>query len=148
MTKDELAAQLRQSFDVWNEHDAEGIAHFYTNLAIVRDSADPDNEAKGRAAIVARAQMILGGFSDAKLEIVSICVDGNRTCTEWRFSGTHDGEFLGVPASGQPIVNTGASVQEFDDEGKIVSERAYWDAALFLRQAGALPANLAAATDS
>jgi steroid delta-isomerase-like uncharacterized protein len=146
MTKDELAAQIRQSFDVWNEHDADGLARFYADAAIVRDAADPDNAAKGKDAILARAQMILNGFSDAKLEISTIFVDGSRACTEWRFSGTHDGEFLGVPASGQQIVNTGASVQEFDENGKIVTEHAYWDAALFLRQAGALSTTAATAT--
>ena len=64
MTKDELAAQARRSFDVWNQHDADGVAHFYTSAATVRDSADPDNAATGKDAIAARARMILGDFSD------------------------------------------------------------------------------------
>lgn len=145
MTKDELAAQIRQLFDAWNAHDGEGVAQFYTSDGTVRDSADPDNAATGKDAIVARARMILGGFSDTKLEIVSICVDGDRACTEWRFSGTHDGEFLGVPASGRRIDNIGANVDEFDENGKIVSETAYWDTARFLREAGVLPAAAAAA---
>jgi steroid delta-isomerase-like uncharacterized protein len=140
MTKDEVAAKIRQTFDVWNEHDAEGQAQFYTGAATLRDSADPDNAAKGQDAIVARARMILDGFSDAKLEIVSIAVDGSRACTEWRFSGTQDGVFLDVPASGRRIVNLGSTVQEFDEDGKIVSENSYWDVALFLRQVGVLPA--------
>src|SRR3954451_11203940 len=144
MTKDEVAAKVRQTFEVWNRHDAEGQAQFYTSTATVRDSADPDNAAKGQDAIVARARMILDGFSDANLEVVSIAIDGSRACTEWRFSGTHDGVFLEVPASGRRIVNLGASVQEFDDDGKIVSENAYWDVALFLREVGVLPATAAA----
>jgi steroid delta-isomerase-like uncharacterized protein len=148
MTKDELAARARQAIDSWNAHDAEKVASFFSNLAIVRDSADPDNAAKGRDAIVARAQMILGGFSDAKLEILTISVDGSRVCTEWRFSGTHDGVFLDVPASGQHVVNLGAGVQEFDEQGQIVSEHSYWDVTVFLRAAGALPASLATATGS
>ena len=144
MTKDEVATKVRQTFEVWNTHEAEGQAQFYTSSATVRDSADPDNAATGQDAIVARARMILDGFSDAKLEVVSIAVDGSRACTEWRFSGTHDGMFLDVPASGQMIVNLGATVQEFDGDGKIVSENAYWDVALFLRETGVLPAAAAA----
>jgi steroid delta-isomerase-like uncharacterized protein len=140
MTKDEVTAKVRQTLEVWNTHDAGEQAQFYASAATVRDSADPDNAAKGRDAIVARAQMILDGFSDAELEVVSIAVDGSRACTEWRFTGTHDGVFLDVPATGQSIVNLGVTVQEFDDDGKIVSENAYWDAALFLREAGVLPA--------
>ena len=52
--------------------------------------------------------------------------------------------FLDVPASGKRIVNLGSTVQEFDEDGKIVSENSYWDVALFLRQVGVLPAAAAA----
>ena len=139
MTKDELAAQTRRLFEAWNSHDAQAVAQFYTGGATVRDSTDPDNAATGTDAIAERARMILGGFSDARLEVLATCIDGNRGCTEWRFTGTHDGEFLGVPASGRPVDNIGVSVDEFDDTGKIVSETGYWDVARFLRQSGALP---------
>jgi steroid delta-isomerase-like uncharacterized protein len=144
MTKDEVATKVRQTFEVWNTHDAQAQAQFYTSAATVRDSADPDNAAKGQDAIVARARMILDGFSDAELEVVSIAVDGSRACTEWRFSGTHDGLFLDVPATGRKIVTLGATVQEFEDDGKIASENAYWDAAWFLRETGVLPTAAAA----
>ena len=68
----------------------------------------------------------------------------SHACTEWRFSGTHDGMFLDVPASGNKIVTLGATVQEFGEDGKIVSENAYWDVATFLREAGVLPGTTAA----
>ena len=38
----------------------------YADDATVRDAADPDNPASGREAIIARARMILGGFSDER----------------------------------------------------------------------------------
>ena len=139
MTKDEFEAQTRKLFDAWNSHDADSVAQFYTAGASVRDSTDPANTARGTDAIVERARMILGGFSDARLEILTTCIDGNRGCTEWRFTGTHDGEFLGVPASGQPVDNIGVNVDEFNDTGKITTETGYWDVARFLRQSGALP---------
>jgi steroid delta-isomerase-like uncharacterized protein len=139
MTKDELTVQTKLLFAAWSSHDADAVAQFYTGGATVRDSTEPDNAATGTDAIVERARMILGGFSDARLEILTSCVEGNRGCTEWRFTGTHDGELLGVPASGRPVDNIGVNVDEFDDTGKIVTETGYWDVARFLRQAGALP---------
>ena len=138
MTKDELVAQAREIFGLWNEHDAPGLARFYANGATVRDAAYLDNPAIGQDAIVERARMILGGFSDAKLEIISISVDGNRVCSEWRFSGTHDGVFLGVPASGRSDYNLGATVTEVDQDGKIVSETVYYDNARFFDNVGLL----------
>ena len=82
--------------------------------------------------------MILGAFSDAKLEIISMSVDGNRVCSEWRFSGTRDGVFLGVPASGRSDYNLGATVTEVDQDGKIVSETIYYDNARFVDNVGLL----------
>jgi predicted ester cyclase len=69
-------------------------------------------------------------------------------CTEWRFSGTHDGVFLGVAASGRRVDSLGATVTEVDDDGKSVSETQYWDAARFLSQVGAMPAAPAAGASS
>jgi steroid delta-isomerase-like uncharacterized protein len=148
MTRDELIAQAKRSFEVWNAHDAEGLAEFYAEDATVRDAGDPDNPARGRDAIVTRARQILGGFSDAKIEPTTVCVDGNQVCIEWRFTGTHDGEFLGVPATGRRVENIGATMEEVDSDGKTVSETAYWDAAIFLRQVGAIPEPAHAATAS
>jgi len=138
MTKDEITAQIRDLFAAWNAHDADAIARFYTTAATVRDSAEPANAASGSDAIAARARVVLSGFSDAKLEILTILVDGNRACVEWRFSGTHDGDFVGVSATGVSVDSVGAAVSEFDEDGKIISETDYWDVARFLRQTGVL----------
>jgi steroid delta-isomerase-like uncharacterized protein len=139
MTRDELLAQIEGAYAAWNSHDAGAVAGFYTSDATVRDSADPDNPAVGSEAIKARAAAILNAFPDAKLEMRSISVDGDRVTHEWAFTGTHDGEFLGVPATGRPTRNIGASVERMNDEGLTTEETAYWDAAIFLRQVGALP---------
>ena len=138
MTKDELVAQAREIFGLWNAHDASGLARFYTDGATARDAAFRDNPAIGPDGAVERMRMILGGFSDTKLEIISISVDGNHVCSEWRFSGTHDGVFLGVPASGLSDYNLGATVGEVDQDGKIVSETYYWDGARFFANVGLL----------
>jgi hypothetical protein len=53
---------------------------------------------------------------------------------------THDGEFVRVPATGQPSENIGASISRVGSDGKIATETAYWDLASFLRQTGVMPA--------
>jgi steroid delta-isomerase-like uncharacterized protein len=140
MDRDQISALSDRLVDLWNARDADGIAELYAAEATVRDAPNADGAAHGREAIFARTRMILDGFSDAKLELLTRLIDGDRVATEWRFTGTHDGEFLGVPATGQPTENLGASVSQVDAEGKIVSESAYWDLANFLRQTGVLPA--------
>jgi steroid delta-isomerase-like uncharacterized protein len=140
MNSDQISALSDQLVELWNAHDVDGIADMYAPAATVRDAPNADGAASGREAIVARTRMILDGFSDAKLELLNRVIEGDRVATEWRFTGTHDGEFVGVPATGQPTETLGASVSQVNAEGKIVSETAYWDLANFLRQTGVLPA--------
>lgn len=139
MTRDEIVAQIEGAYSAWNAHDAHAVAGFYSSDATVRDAGDRDNPAVGSDAIEGRAKAILAAFSDAKLEMKSISVDGDRVVHEWRFTGTHDGDFLGIPATGRQTENIGASVERVNDDGLTVEETAYWDTATFLREAGALP---------
>jgi steroid delta-isomerase-like uncharacterized protein len=58
---------------------------------------------------------------------------------EWVMSGTHKGDFPGIPATGNRFSSVrGASVLELE-AGKIRRESDYWDAATFMRQVGLLP---------
>ncbi len=138
MASDKISAQVERLFELWNAHDADAMPDLYASGAIIRDATDPDAAARDPEAIVARARMILGGFSDARLERLTTTIQGDRAFIEWRFTGTHDGEFLGVPATGLATENIGMSVVNFDAEGKAIEETAYWDAMRFLRETGVL----------
>ena len=140
MDRNDANALIDRLIESWNAHDADGIADLYADTATLRDAANPDNVASGRDGIIARTRMILHGFSDARLELLTRLIDDDLVATEWRFTGTHDGEFLGVPATGQTTENIGASVSRVGPDGRIATETAYWDLASFLRQTGVLPA--------
>lgn len=138
MASDNIGSQIERLFELWNTHDADAMPELYAPGAIIRDATDPDAAARNPEAIVARARMILGGFSDARFERLSTTIHDDRAFIEWRFTGTHDGEFLGVPATGLPTENLGMSVVAFDADGMATGETAYWDAMRFLRETGVL----------
>ena len=140
MDRNDANALSERLIELWNAHDVEGIADLYANTATLRDAANPDNVASGRDGIIAGTRLILDGFSDARLELLTRLTDGDLLAIEWRFTGTQDGEFLGVLATGQPTENGGASISRVGSDGKIASETAHWDLASFLRQTGVLPA--------
>lgn len=140
MTSGEITTTIERLFELWNAHDTSAMPELYAPGATIRDATNPDAPARDPEAIVARARMILGGFSDAKLERLSTTIHGDRAFIEWRFTGTHDGEFLGVPATGVSTENIGMSVVQYDSDGRAISETAYWDAMRFLRETGVLPA--------
>ena len=46
-----------------------------------------------------------GGFPDVHYEIQDLAIDGDRAIVRWVVSGTHEGVFNGIPATGLPIAN-------------------------------------------
>ena len=69
---------------------------------------------------------------------------GPEIATEGRFEGTHTGPFISplgeIPPSGNRVEFAYVSVRRVED-GKIVSERLYFEQQEFLQQLGALPAS-------
>ena len=60
---------------------------------------------------------------------------------EWVMSGTHNGDFPGIPATGKRFSSVrGSTILELE-AGKIRRESDYWDAATFMKQVGLLPGN-------
>jgi steroid delta-isomerase-like uncharacterized protein len=97
----------------------------------------------GPDAGIAVAEMFIGAISDARINVERIHVDGDTAIVEFIGTGTHDGEFQGIPASGRKLKMPVCNVLVVRD-GKIYAEREYMDMAHFMRQIGALPASVTA----
>ena len=82
------------------------------------------------------AQMFSGAMSDAKITIGTIHVAGDTAAVEFTGAGTHDGEFMGIPASGRKVTMPVVTILDVKN-GKIVAEREYMDMAHMLQQMGA-----------
>jgi steroid delta-isomerase-like uncharacterized protein len=66
--------------------------------------------------------------------------EGDKVTTRYTMSGTHQGEFFGVPGgSGKHIEISGINVDRFDESGRMVEEWASYDLLGAMRQAGAMP---------
>ena len=66
---------------------------------------------------------------------------------QWPFSGTHQGEFMGIAATGKKVTNTGISIFTFA-KGKIVDSYGMWDPLNLWRQLGVDPPQPPAADSS
>jgi steroid delta-isomerase-like uncharacterized protein len=63
--------------------------------------------------------------------------EGDRVCTRWTWTGRHQGEFLGIAATGQEAAMTGMTWHRFRD-GQICEGWWQYDRAGLLEQLGAL----------
>jgi steroid delta-isomerase-like uncharacterized protein len=77
-------------------------------------------------------------FPDLKWVVEEQVEDADKVVTRFTWSGTHQGPFLGIPATGRRVHVWGIVIDKFDGE-KIRSTRILMDALGLQAQLGVLP---------
>lgn len=77
------------------------------------------------------------GFPDMELSIEELMAEGAKVHMVYRITGTHSGEYLGIPPSDRSIVHQASSLITVED-GKVVEQVDYYDWLEFLKQLGAV----------
>jgi steroid delta-isomerase-like uncharacterized protein len=77
-------------------------------------------------------------FPDAQIAVEASIAERDVVVSRWTISGTHLGNFLGVPASGRQISMQGIDFSRVVD-GKIAEHWAQFDVMAVMQQIGAVP---------
>ena len=112
-------------------------------LATLNEAPDykiNNDEFSGRESVRAFYTDMYTGFPDLDLEITRRYVSDEAIIVEVTFSGTHKGQWNGIPATGRRVQFPFCVIFPFDESDRLAGERAYFDSALILRQLGVLPA--------
>lgn len=118
-------------------HDVDAVVATFATDAVL-EPKPTGREFIGSDEIRAFYQELFGGFPDLTPRLIHRYHDGTAVIDELVFTGTHNGPFMGVAASGR-TVEVAASVAYEVHERLLVREAAYWDIATMLVQMGALP---------
>ena len=126
--------------EVWNRGNLDVVDELYGPDYV--HHAYPDLP-RGPAGYKEVVREFRGAFSDFRLTIEELIVEGDRSATRWRMRGTHDrAELMGIAPTGKEITLEGIVVARVAD-GKVVEEWEQFDALGLLRQLGAaLPAGV------
>jgi steroid delta-isomerase-like uncharacterized protein len=120
--------QNKKNMDVFDELNADD----FVNL-----SAPP-----GMPADKAGGKMYLGGFlsafPDSQVTIDDMIAEGDRVATKKTFTGTHTGEFMGIPASGNRVTLQFVDILRLRD-GRIIEHWLSMDQLSFMQQLGVIP---------
>ncbi len=74
-------------------------------------------------------------FSDLHVEIEDQIAEGDLVATRWTGTGTHDGEFAGIPPTGNRVTLPGMEIVRISD-GKLVEGWEGYDSMTMMRQLG------------
>jgi steroid delta-isomerase-like uncharacterized protein len=78
----------------------------------------------------------VAAFPDSKIKVEACVAEGNTVVTCWSITGTHRGEFQGIPATGRTVQFNGIEFNRVRD-GKIAEHVAQFDLAGLMRQLSA-----------
>lgn len=105
------------------------------------DAVDHDpapGQGPGREGFRGFFRTLTTGFPDAHLEPQTMVVDDDNVAFAYTLTGTHQGEFNGVAATGKRIEVRGLQIGRFVD-GRIVERWGATDEAGIMQQIGAAP---------
>ncbi len=78
------------------------------------------------------------GFPDVVSTIEDLIAEGDKVVARWRARATHQGEYMGIPPTGNTVDFTGISVYRIE-AGKIAESWNVEDELGLMRQIGAIP---------
>ena len=91
----------------------------------------------GKEGVRAFVTMFREGFPDLSTTIEDIIVEGNKAVSRVRFSGTHRGEFMGIPPTGKKIDIQAIDIVAFRD-GKAAEHWGVTDQMAMMQQLGVI----------
>ena len=83
--------------------------------------------------------MLRGAFPDLRMEPQDVLVSGDKAVARVRATGTHQGEFLGMAATGRSVDVQLIDITRFGDDGLAREHWGVFDALALMQQLGAFP---------
>jgi steroid delta-isomerase-like uncharacterized protein len=133
----DVKEQLEEFYEAWNSHDVDTIVSYFTDDCVYED-ATLGVINHGQTELKTFLHEFFNATPDLRLEVNAAFISGNWGGTEWIMSGTHKGDFRGIPPTGKRFSFRGASITEIHD-GKFNRHTDYYDLTSILQQIGYLP---------
>ena len=100
--------------------------------------SSPDSQLEGISQLGEFIEAFRKSFPDLKLQIEDLFVSDDRSCTAFTLRGTHEEDFMGIPATKKSVEVKGMVMSRFKDN-KIVEDFEILDNLSFFQQLGVVP---------
>ncbi len=120
----------RGNVDVLDELVAENLIDHTPGL--------PPELPSGREGLKQLARAYHEAFPGMNIRVEDQIVEGDKVVTRWSARGTHEGDFMGIPATGKEGATTGITIDRIE-RGQVVETWSNWDMLGLLQQLGVVP---------
>ena len=125
---------LRSMFERgYNQRDEQAFDELISPEYVHLETSGPQGE--GPENLKETVRWLVRGFPDFRMDVLDVCVEGDRVWTHTAFCGTHEGEFMGIAPTNQRVEARQVHMWRVDD-GKVIEHRAVRDDLSLLLQIG------------
>jgi len=131
------AATIRHVYDLISAGDIDGFGELVAEDFVEHEETpglEPTKE-----GVKQFFHMYKTAFPDLRMEAQDILVSGDKVVARARATGTHQGEFLGMPATGKSFDVQLIDIIRFGDDGLAREHWGVFDALAMMQQLGVIP---------
>ena len=131
------AATLRGFYDHLNAGDVDRLGGLLADDSV--DHEEVPGLAPTKEGVIAFFRMYIAAFPDLRMDPEDVLASGDKVVARIRATGTHKGEFMGMPATGKSIDVQAIDIIRFGDDGLAREHWGVFDVMKMMQQLGAVP---------
>jgi steroid delta-isomerase-like uncharacterized protein len=129
---------MRRLYELISAGDIDGFGEHVAD-AFVEHEETPGFE-PNKEGVKQLFHMYLAAFPDLRMETEDVLVSGDKVVARVLATGTHQGEFMGMPATGKRVAVQVIDIMRFGEDGLVREHWGLTDALGMMQQLGAIPA--------
>lgn len=124
--------------EVWNKRRLELVDEIISPSHALHDP-NLTGSAVGPEAYKRQISRFITGIPDLRFTLEDIVGEREKLAVAWTISGSHKGEFMGIPATDKKVAIDGITIHHLVNE-KIMDSYVSWDVWGLMQQLGVVPA--------
>ncbi len=131
------SATLRRFYDLINAGDAAGFGELLADDFVEHE--ETPGLAPTKEGVLQFFKMYMAAFPDLRFTAEDVLPSGDKVVARVKVTGTHKGEFMGMPATGKSIDVGAIDIVRFGDDGLGHEHWGVFDALTMMQQLGVAP---------
>ncbi|MFC5175170.1 ester cyclase [Nocardioides taihuensis] len=130
---------MRSTYELINTGDIAGFGDLLADDFVEHQGGPGFPDTKEGTLAFFRA--LLDAFPDLHMEVEDLIADGDKTVARVTTTGTHRGDFMGIPPTGSSAGMQLIDIMRFDGAGRVCEHWGVADMLTLLQQLGVVPAS-------
>lgn len=131
------AAVMRKTYERISKGDIAGFGDLMSDDFVEHQGSPGFPDTKQGTLDFFRA--LVTAFPDLRMKVEDLMADGDKTVARVVATGTHEGDFMGVPATGKKVDIQLIDIMRFDHAGLVAEHWGVGDMLTLMQQLGVVP---------